>query len=170
MRWAGILNKLLGITGELVQGWLWFALWRERGVTLSLWPAQHRYAGSCCTWHVSQTGSCSCHSPSSTVSDVAGKQDHLKRNLIKHVERIKFRAKATLFGNCVSKFVFNGPDQPKSFQKLDFFFSRSISLGHIITDLFVADSILAHRYQAQLGSTSLPRSQGRSNSTYGSSM
>lgn len=157
MRWAGILNKYLGVTGELVQGRLRFALWRERGVTLSLWPAQ-------------PTGSCSCHNPSLTVRDVTGKQDCLKQNVIKHVERIKFCTKATLFGTFVAKFLYlsQQPQPAQIFQKTWSFFSRS-SL-HIIVDLPVADSIVAHRYQARSWSTLLPRSQGTNNPTYGSSM
>jgi len=61
---------------------LWFALWSEPGATPSLWPSQRRCAGSCCcTRHVSQTRSCSCHNPSLTVCHVMGKQDCSQQNL-----------------------------------------------------------------------------------------
>lgn len=116
---------------------------------------------------VSQTGSCSCNSPSLTASDVAGKQDHLKENLIKRVERIKFWAKATLF---VTKCVYlsQQPWPAQIFQKTWSFFSGSFL--HIITELSMADSILAHRYQTWLWSILLPLLQGRNNPKYSSSM
>lgn len=171
MHWAGILNKLLGMTGELVQGWLWFALWRDRGdrgVALNLWPAQSRCAGSCCTWCVLQTGSsCSCHHPSSTVSDGAGKKHHLKWNLIKHIERIRFEIRLQfLVISCPS--FYSTALTTLNNKKIWSFFFRSIL--HIITAVSVADSILAHRHQAQLWTTSLPCSKGRNNPTYRSSV
>lgn len=78
----------------------------HRGVTLSLWPAQYRYAGICCSWHISQWGSCSCHNPSLTISGVTGKQCCSKHSLVTPVEKVKFWAKATVFGNFVARFVY----------------------------------------------------------------